>query len=241
MKLIFVLPVYNEEKVLAANTLTLCDFLAVHYPDAEWRIIIADNQSTDATPAIARDLAQRHPQIRYLVVPQRGKGIAIRQAWLSASGDCYAFMDADLATDISAIPALVSGIIDGQCDLVCGSRYHPQSRVARSPIRLLISRGYRLVLRRLLGLRLQDAPCGFKAINERVKTEILPRVENNEWFFDNELAILAEKAGLRVCEIPIIWRENEAHKRKSKVSVLRLSLEYFKKIMALRRRLHNHV
>jgi len=235
MKAIIVIPAYNEALILEENIIKLFNF-AKKKLTADWRIVIADNNSTDKTAEIAKRLAAKFPEITYLFISQKGKGIAIKTAWQKNSADIYCFMDADLATDLSALLALVAGIMEGN-DIVIGSRYHPQSILKRSFVRKLISQGYRSVLKIFLGLKIQDAPCGFKAINNKVKENILPQVKNQKWFFDSELVILAEKQGYKIKEIPINWRDFRKGRDKSRVKTLSLSWSYLKEVLELRHRL----
>lgn len=234
MKILVALPVYNEEAILESNTLRLYNFLKKNFTD-DWQIVIADNNSTDRTAEIGKKLEKNFKGIKYLYVPQKGKGRAIRAAWDSADADVYVFMDADLATDLSAIPDLISAVRDGKYDIAAGSRFQKNSKVKRSIFRKSVSRIYRLVLRLMLKTKIKDVPCGFKAINRAVMQDILPRVQNNEWFFDTEMMILAEKKNYRIKEIPIIWTEYKNFGRKSKIIFLPTTLNYLKEIWRLKK------
>jgi len=235
MKMLIAIPVYNEELILEKNIIKLFDFAKKNLV-VDWQIVIADNGSTDKTAEIAKRLATRFSKATYLFINQKGKGIAIKTAWQKNSADIYCFMDADLATDLSALPVLIAGITAGN-DAVIGSRFHSQSTLKRSWVRKLISQGYRLILKIILGLKIKDAPCGFKAINNKIKENILPLVKNQEWFFDSELVILAEKQGYKIKEIPIKWQDFREGQDTSKVKTISLSWNYLKEVFKLRRRL----
>lgn len=236
MKTIITIPAYNEESILKVNILKIFDFCKKNL-NIEWQVVIADNKSTDQTSIIGKELASKHQQIEYLYVDQKGKGAAISASWQKFNADIYCFMDADLATNLSALPELISGIQEGN-DVVVGSRRHSRSKVERSLIRKLFSLGYRLIANFLLNLKIRDLPCGFKAINHRIKMDILLQVENKEWFFDSELIILAEKKGYKIKEIPVIWKDlREGGDDKSKVKAISLSFAYFKQLLALRKRI----
>lgn len=234
MKILIVIPAYNEEKILESNILKIVDFCRANLK-IDWQIVIADNKSTDRTPIIAKKLVEQVSNVDYLYVDLKGKGAAIKQAWQNFQSEIYCFMDADLATDLSALPVLIAEIINGN-DLVVGSRFHPQSKYDRSVFRKLFSLGYKIVLKLFLNLGLSDAPCGFKAVNDKVKREILPLVKDNEWFFDSELLILAKKKGYQVKEIPVIWADLREGEDKSKVKIISLSYSYFRKVLAMRKR-----
>jgi glycosyltransferase involved in cell wall biosynthesis len=237
MNLNITLPCYNEEKILKKNVLFLFDFLKRNITTDQWQIIIADNRSSDKTAEIAKKLAKIYPQIQYLAVLQKGKGVAIRAGWQRFPADLYIFMDADLATDLSALPNLIKAIQEKNYDLVIGSRFHSYSQVKRGILRKFISYCYNIVRKALLRSTVSDAPCGFKAVNQKIIKEILPQVQNNQWFFDSELVILAEKQGYKIKEIPIKWEDIREEQDKSRVKVISLGLDYFKNLVKLRKRL----
>ncbi|HYZ36354.1 MAG TPA: GtrA family protein, partial [Pseudonocardiaceae bacterium] len=110
-----------------------------------------------------------------------------------------------LSTDLAAFLPLIAPLISGHSDLAIGTRLHRGSRVIRGIKREFISRGYNLMLRHTLATRFSDAQCGFKAIRREVATQLLPHVEDNGWFFDTELLVLAERSGLRIHEVPVDW------------------------------------
>lgn len=236
MDLSVVVPAYNEAPILHRNVTALRRFLQARFADRQWHIIIADNGSTDGTGALASALAQADPAVVHLVVPTRGKGAAIRAAWLRYPAAVRCFMDADLATDLAALPALVAAVADDGVDLAYGSRYLPTSVVQRSWSRRLTSAGYRWLQRLILPTGISDAPCGFKAVSTRLCEHLLPNVRDNGWFFDSELALSADRLGWRTRGIAVRWREPRARGQGSKVNVLRLSLTYSRRLWELRRR-----
>lgn len=238
MKILIAVPAYNEEPILAENVKKIYDFLKKNIMD-DWQIVIADNNSSDRTGEIGKDLEKNFERIKYLHIPKRGKGRAIRAAWESGNADIYIFMDADLATDLSALPELIAAIGQEKYALAAGARFHKDSKVKRSPLRKFISRIYRFILRLLLKLKTKDAPCGFKAVNYTIVKNILPQIKNNEWFFDTEMVVLAEKENYSIKEIPIIWTEHKKPGRKSRVSFIKVSLGYLKEIWRLKSHARN--
>src|SRR6201986_2148397 len=158
-----VVPVYNEAAGLERSIRRLHRFLSDGFP-LTWRIVIADNASTDATPQIARRLADELPRVRALRLERKGRGLALRTAWSASGARVVAYMDVDLSTDLRALLPLVAPLLSGHSDLAIGTRLARGSRVVRGPKRELISRGYNLLLRPLMGARFSDAQCGFKAI-----------------------------------------------------------------------------
>ena len=236
MKLYIVIPAFNEEKILEPSVVRTVAFCRTQL-DVDWKVIIVDNGSTDNTAAIGKSLSSRYsPEVSYLHTNQSGKGGAIKLGWQALDGDIYIFMDADLATDIRAIPVVVSEMKQGY-DVVIGSRTNRASVVQRSMVRKFFSWGYKIVVRLLLATTISDAPCGFKAINHTVRSAVLPQVKDNHWFFDSELVILAEKMGFKIKEIPVVWSDPRTRADRSRVKTLQLSFAYFKAVLALRHRL----
>ncbi len=198
-----VIPVYNEEGGLAASVVRVREHLA-RLPWS-FAITIADNASTDGTAVVARRLAHAHPEVRVLHLAEKGRGRALKRAWSTSDAEVLVYMDVDLSTDLNALLPLVAPLLSGHSDLAIGSRLQHASRVVRGPKREVISRGYNLLVRGALRTRFSDAQCGFKAIRADVAREVLPLVEDDAWFFDTELLVLAERAGLRIHEVPVDW------------------------------------
>jgi len=249
--LTIVLPTRNEAAIIRATLERLIAFLRANIR-ADWRIIVADNASTDATRDIVREIARREPRVSLFEIEEAGKGRAVLTAWRAAfasstrrtagsaleltalheenvgaachgrpGGDStpplrgadliaprqtFAFMDADLATDLRHLPELVEAVRNG-ADIAIGSRHLPASRTERGTFRRTASWCYRQLLRRIFGLTASDPPCGFKAVSARVVRDIVPHVRDVQWFFDTELLIRAQRAGLRVAEVPVTWYE----------------------------------
>jgi putative flippase GtrA len=199
-----IIPVYNEETDLAASVLRLERFLSETFPYS-FGIVIADNASTDGTAEIANRLAARHPTVRAVHLDAKGRGRALRQVWLASDADVVAYMDVDLSTDLKALLPLVAPLVSGHSDIAIGTRLARSSRVVRGPKREFISRTYNLILRTALRASFSDAQCGFKAMRRDVAEQLLPLVEDNNWFFDTELLVLAQRAGLRIHEVPVDW------------------------------------
>ena len=202
-----VIPVYNEEHVLADSLAALRKFLAQGFPH-QYRIVVADNASTDGTLAVAQRLARKHRDVASLHIPQKGRGRALRAAWLTSPADILGYMDVDLSTDLAAFPPLIEAIASEGYDIAIGSRLARGADIRRSLRREAISRGYNVMIKGLFFTRFSDAQCGFKAASRRAVQVLVPLIENNEWFFDTELLILAEKAGYRIKEIPVRWLED---------------------------------
>src|SRR3954453_14012811 len=199
-----VVPVYNEQATLETSIHRLHDYLT-RSVGWSWRITIADNASTDATPALADALAESLPGVVAVHLSLKGRGRALKHVWLSSPAEVLVYLDEDLSTDLAALPPLVAPLLSGASDLAIGTRLGRTARVARGGRREFISRSYNLLLRRTMSVGFSDAQCGFKAIRRDVAQHLVPLVEDDGWFFDTELLILAERAGLRIHEIPVDW------------------------------------
>jgi putative flippase GtrA len=202
-----VVPVYNEALGLEASIRRLHAYLTSAFP-LPWRITVADNASTDATLAIAGALATELPSVVALHLSEKGRGRALRAAWLASDAPVVAYMDVDLSTGLDALLPLVAPLLTGHSDVAIGSRLASGSRVVRGPKRELVSRAYNLLLRSTLRSGFSDAQCGFKALRSDVAHDLLPLVEDDGWFFDTELLLVAERGGLRIHEVPVDWADD---------------------------------
>lgn len=234
MRIVIALPVLNEERILRASVERLLGVATIDLSGHEVTVVIADNGSDDATDSIGRALEHERSEVKYLRTEQRGKGLAIRAAWQSQEADIFVFMDADLSTDLAALGALVGAVQDG-AGIAIGSRFHEESIVERSWMRKVVSRGYRMALRLFFWTKVNDVPCGFKAASAEAVEKIVPEIRNDHWFFDTELVIRAEKAGYRIVEVPVIWREVKPEGRRSKVNIPKVAMQYLKEMIRLKR------
>lgn len=202
-----VLPVLNEAHVLERSVTKLHRYLASNLP-YKWRIIIADNGSTDDTAAIARRLAERYPEIRLLQLPEKGRGRALKQAWVSSKADILAYMDIDLSTNLDSFKPMITSLITGDAGLATGSRLMKESRTRRGFKREIISRCYNRIIRTTMKTNFVDAQCGFKAIRRDLAQKLLPHIKDKAWFFDTELLVKAEYEGYKIHEEPVEWVED---------------------------------
>jgi glycosyltransferase involved in cell wall biosynthesis len=199
-----VVPVYNEEHTLAASIRRLHRFLSDDFP-LSWQIVIADNASSDRTLELARRLATELDDVEVLHLRQKGRGRALRAAWLASPARVVCYMDVDLSTDLRALLPLVAPLVSGHSDLAIGTRLARSARVTRGTKREFISRSYNLLLRTFLRAHFSDAQCGFKAMRTDVAKRLVRAVVDEGWFFDTELLVLAQREGLRIHEVPVDW------------------------------------
>ena len=226
-----VVPVYDEQAALERSVRALHDYLADRFP-LPWLITIVDNASTDRTWEIAAALHADLSDVQALRLPQKGRGRALRAAWSQSPAPVVAYMDVDLSTDLDALLPLVAPLLSGHSDVAIGSRLAPGSRVARGPKREAISRTYNLILRSTLRAGFSDAQCGFKAVRSDVARALLPLIEDEGWFFDTELLVLAEHNGLRIHEVPVDWVDDP----DSRVDIVRTATDDLKGVGRMLRR-----
>ncbi len=230
------IPVLNEEATLDRQVRILYHFLEENFPTpGQWKIVIADNGSTDNTRHIAAALCDDLPGVRLVKVPEKGVGLALKTSWTASEADIVGYMDLDLATDLQHFIQAYNALATEGFDLVYGTRLHAKSKVyGRSLKREITSRVFNLMLKLYLGTKFSDGMCGFKWLRrEHVQPLIEAGAQSNGWFFSTELLALAEWKGLEICELPVVWRDDAG---SSKVRILALAKQYVKAMVALGRR-----
>ena len=200
------IPVYNEERDLPASIARLTRFLQDNVT-AGWRVVIADNASTDGTRDVSEELCRQYPGVSYLHLPQKGRGRALRTAWLASDANIVSYMDVDLSTDLAHFPELLAALESGY-QVAVGSRLSQGSKVSRGFKREFVSRSYNLVIKGMFLAPFPDAQCGFKALTRETAQAIVPLVQNNNWFFDTELLIIAAKNRYRIKSVPVKWDDD---------------------------------
>lgn len=202
-------PVYNEEVELEKNTTKLLNFCNKYLMNYSWQITIADNASMDQTSAIGKILASKNSRIHFIRLEQKGRGRAVKQAWSQSHADFCVYMDLDLSTDLAHLLHILHALESGY-DIAIGSRLAKGARVeGRTLLREITSRALNFFFIHLFfRTHFTDAQCGFKAVTKRVVVNLIPKIKDNDWFFDGELLIVAEKAGYKIYEEPVHWIDN---------------------------------
>jgi glycosyltransferase involved in cell wall biosynthesis len=224
-----VIPCYNEERTLAASVETLRAWCCEHLAAYRWRIVVADNASTDATLEVAQRLAAGDPDgVAVVHLDQKGRGRALKRAWLESNADAMCYMDVDLSTDLAMITPLLAGVLEEGCDVAYGSRVSRGSDIERSLKREINSRGYIAFIKLLFWTRFADAQCGFKAMARDAAQQLLPHVKDGEWFFDTELLIMAEKGGWKLKEVPVRWVEDPDTRVRFPQDIIKMASQLIK-------------
>ncbi len=228
------IPVLNEESTLKRQILVLHDFLKSQKKlNGQWKIVIADNGSTDNTVSIANGLIVDFPEIQLLSVPARGVGLALKTSWGQSTADIVGYMDLDLATDLEHFVQAYNAIASDGYDIVYGSRLHPNSKViGRTLKREITSRAFNFILKTYLDVGFSDGMCGFKFLKREVYADLHEGGAVSEgWFFSTELLTVAEWKGYRIFELPVKWTDDTS---SSRVKIVPLAMQYLKAMKALK-------
>jgi glycosyltransferase involved in cell wall biosynthesis len=223
-----VIPVLNEAHVLEKSVETVRRFIL---GDSRyvWRVVVVDNGSTDGTQAVARRLSQTYPDVTFMHLVEKGRGRALRYAWMQSACDIACYTDVDLSTGLKHLPELVDAIAIEGYDIAIGSRLMKGSVTRRCLKRELTSRAYNSLLKAALHVRFTDAQCGFKAISRNAITALAPHVRDESWFFDTELLVQAERQGRRIKEVPVVWIEDD----DSRVKIVKTAWDDIKGVFRL--------
>ncbi len=235
MKFTILFPVLNEERRLQKGIEKAADYVN-KITDVDFELIIVDNGSTDKTKEIALDLCEKYEKVNYIHTNDKGVGLAFREGFKSATGDIVGYMDVDLSTDIRHLKHVIKIFRENSnVDVVNASRNNRKSKVVgRKWYRNITSYGLVGVMKVFLGLKASDVICGFKFFKREALAMLIPMTkDDNGWFYIIELVVRAEKSGLNVHELPVLWTDDY----DTKVKVKSLTKYYLKNIFALRSRL----
>jgi glycosyltransferase involved in cell wall biosynthesis len=202
-----ILPVYNDRKALKEAVPAALH--ALSNISGSFELIIAEDGSADGSTELAQECEKQDTRIRLIHSDSRqGRGKALNRAIGDAKGNIVCYLDVDLATDMQHLKDLIDAIRNGY-DIATGSRLLPESNIVRSRKREIASRGYNLLVRIVLGSKISDHQCGFKSFNREKVLKLIPSVQSNHWFWDTEILVRGQKAGYRVKEFPVLWREGQ--------------------------------
>jgi len=201
-----VLPAYNEEATIEETVEVTLETLAAFLPAGSFEVIVAEDGCEDRTPEIASRLASEDDRVRHVHSDERlGRGGALEYAFERADGDTLVYFDTDLATDMKHLEELVESVRSGEYDVATGSRWMPENKAERPAKRAVSSLGYNTLVRLFLRSDLQDHQCGFKAISRETFDALRGEVEDEHWFWDTEVLVLAQRRGYVVREFPVDW------------------------------------
>lgn len=195
-----IVPAYNAARCLKDSVLQIeSEMKRAGIP---YEILIVENASTDTTPQIAAKLAKRG-DVRHLTNTLKGRGRALNKGFTEAKGTYVVYTDADLDIPPKYIFEIVHHLKEGY-DIAVASKRHPQSKVSSPFHRRVLSKGYGFLVRALLHSAVHDHQGGLKGFRKSVIMSLLPLVEDNRWFWDTEVLVLAQWKGYSIKEVPII-------------------------------------
>jgi dolichyl-phosphate beta-glucosyltransferase len=217
-----IIPAWNEERRMPASLQRVAAFVREQTLPIE--IIVVDDGSQDATPAIVQEFAQRHPFITLIRNPHGGKGAAIKTGIARGQGQYLLVSDTDLSVPIEELPKFLPPALD-EYDVAIASREVEGARRINEPYyRHLMGRVYNLLVRLMAVPHIQDTQCGLKAFRREVARDIFCYQTIEGWGFDVEILFIAQRFGYRVIEVPVVWYyglESKVRPIKDTIGMLR--------------------
>jgi glycosyltransferase involved in cell wall biosynthesis len=228
-----VIPAFNEADRIGETLRTTIEYLSANSAGSE--IIVVNDGSTDGTGEVVRKIARENAEIPVRLLenfPNRGKGAAVRQGLLETAKPIATFFDADLSTPVDELPQIIGPIARGELDVAFGSRALNRKLIGHHQPwrREQAGRVFNLLVRLATGLPFWDTQCGFKAFRMQACRQIIAAAQVDGFGFDVELLLLAQRAGLRLGEIPVRWNHYEG----SKVHFVHDSWRMLREVLALR-------
>lgn len=232
MKLSVIIPCYNEAQDIKAKSEVLLNKL--NSLKIDYELILVNDGSKDNTK---EEIATIKGVIPSGYDVNRGKGGAVKQGILDATGDFVLFMDADLSTDLSAIDTLLPLLKTEK--FIIGSRHHKESKIPiKQPLkRRFIGWSCRKLVNSKFHFHYTDTQCGFKCIETEFAKKMVSKQIINGFAFDVEYLYIAKLNNVEVKEIPIIWRDD----RGSTVSPLKSSIKFFKDMKLIKKNKKNYL
>ena len=216
VKVVATLPCHNDAAFLERAVDALREGLTNY--EGDYVIVIAEDGSTDGSAEIAGRLASSDPRIIHIHDDSKlGRGRALMDAWAMFDGEVYAYVDCDLATDMSFFPQMIGYIEEGY-DLATGSRYVEGADTTRPFLRGFTSKAYNGIIRLVFNDGVQDHQCGFKALSRGMVEHLSAEGRFGDWFWDTEAIVLARRGGFKLIEFPVMWEE----KKGSRTPIKRL-------------------
>ena len=210
VKIVATLPCHNDVAFLEKAVDALREGLVSHKGD--YLIVIAEDGSTDGSTELAETLASSDPGIVHIHDERKlGRGRALMNAWETFDAEVYAYIDCDLATDMSFFPQLIGYIEEGY-DLATGSRYVEGAVTTRPYLRGIASKAYNWIIRLMFNDGIRDHQCGFKAFSRAMVEHILNESRDGDWFWDTEAIVLARRGGFKLVEFPVEWKEKKGRR-----------------------------
>jgi dolichyl-phosphate beta-glucosyltransferase len=229
-RLSVVIPCYNEELRLPRTVEQIERYLGSR--GDRYELILVDDGSADGTRRVMEEAAGRNKSIRIVALPvNRGKGRALAEGVKGSRGDYVLVTDADLSTPIEELPKLEAALAAG-AGVAIGSRAIKGSRVELSqPIyRVLMGKAFNIIVQLVLLPGIWDTQCGFKLFRGDIAHDVFAGLTTDGFGYDPEVLYLAKKRGVRIAEVPVVWRNSAP----TKVNAIRSSLDMFRHVVRIR-------
>ena len=225
---------YNEGSVIEKTAKALDEYMRKNFRSGEYEIIFADDGSADGCGEKVRALGLSDVKV-ISYTPNRGKGFAVRTAFLAAKGDVVMFTDADLAYGVEIIGRVYDMMSANQsADVLIGSRNLTKDGYeAYTPLRKIASKMYIKVLCITGGFKLSDSQCGCKAFRYEAVQKIFPRCEVDRFAFDFEAILWANKLGMKIIEMPV----KLINHGETKVNIVRDTIKMLKDLRKMKKRI----
>lgn len=230
MKISVCVPMYNESSIIADTAAKLHRYMTEHFEN-DFEIVFADDGSRDGSADIVNSLGLSGVRVVGYEKNQ-GKGCAVRTGVLASEGDIVMFTDADLAYGMDIIEEAFKILVKGEYPVLVASRAkHKDGYEGYTPIRKLASRTYIKVLNLFGGIKISDAQCGFKGFRGDIARRIFSHCQTNNFAFDLEVILIAQKMNLRIYELPA----KIINHRESKVNIIKDAFKMLKEISRIKK------
>lgn len=216
-----VLPCFNEEKILEDSVQWITASLRISRFSFE--IIFVDDKSHDRTTEVIKKICRKYPNCRAIFHREnQGRGQTVADGILSANGQIAGYIDADLEVSPVYIPEMVRLLITGKADMIIGKRIYRTS-FASIP-REILSVGYRRLVNGLLDTKGYDTETGYKFFNRKKILPVIKQTVSPHWFWDTEIIVRANRKGLKVTELPVLYIRR--FDKKSSVRIVPDTVDY---------------
>ena len=225
-----VIPAFNEGRRIAPTVRETVAYLGNN--GYAYEVIVVDDGSTDSTYDVVRHIQREVPQLGIVRHPVNlGKGCAVKSGFLAARGDFVFFTDADHSTPIEELPKFMARAHEG-FDIVIASRALPDSVIAvpQAWYRQRMGCAFNWLVRALVIGGIHDTQCGFKCFRRDRCAPVFAVQRLRGFSFDVEILYLARRLGLKIIELPVVWRNSA----DSRVHTLKDSLRMFRDLLRIR-------
>jgi len=228
-----ILPAYNEGLIFEDNVIKVVDVLKK--TRKSWEIIFVEDKSTDSTKKVIQKLINQIPLTRAIFHKKNeGRGKSVADGIKTAKGEICGYLDVDLEVSEKYISLFIKEV-EGGADLVVGKRFYEGG--FNNLTRFVFSKAYALALKSILKLPIDDTEAGYKFFNRKKISPILPKIKSKHWFWDTEICAQAYWNGLKVSQVPVLFKRRVD--KKTTVKLIPDTIDYIKNLIRLKSKLKN--